>query len=1090
MIEKLAHALHALRPDVSFDELRDVLWLAGYLPSAQAVEVASRRPAASPLPTNADKDTLAADSPAARQRLNLPFAAPTRAAEDGAAFAVDTRTELPIGRAARRVRLRGPEPLADPLGLARALRPLGRRREFGPRVVLDEVATAERIAQTGLAVPVLRPRRERWFDIVLVVEQSPGLAAWRPQVRAFQRLLQRHGGFRRVESLSLSSTDPGAVQLTSTAGTAVSAVSLLERYGRRVIIVVSDCTSPGWHDGSFAEWLQPLTNRLPIAVAQPFDPEVWSHTALGFVELSTLAMHPGAPNSALRVKLPAWARGQRGLVLPVFAMRPESASAWARMLMARGDAWAPAALLPRAEATPEDPVDTEIRALLAVPPADSASDTDLGLLEAFRAAALPAARRLAAGLAVVEPLTLPVMRLVQHTLAPEGGAAALAQVLACGLFRPSEPLRIHNEDTVTFQVMPAVRKRLEAGLPRSQWQEVMLAIGRALEEETSESVDILASIDDPLGQDRLPPSARPFAEFARQSAHRFRRARNVTSAGQSLAQKKNLESATKSSTPDPTATLQPERWVDVALEDTASDEILRVGATYTLAVSVDVARHQAVATAGFAEQSLYPEEVDEVAVTVQLDSNDFQVEERRATLRIRRAGAWRDKARFEITPLHDGASTITVTLLKDDNFLQNIVVTFTVASDRPVRIEATARGRPPSAASVLKPRDVGISLSPAAGGYDCIVWGEVAARARLPLQPAYLASAIDELLSELMKVLMHHDARGEYVFQTGIDIAAAERDFALATMARAGARLFQRVFFGPAAGPDSKSVGNYLREVAGDRKRQLRLQVVAETAPIPWGLLYIGDAGAGAQLDWDSFIGMRHIIEEIPLQTTMAVVDNVIASEPQLAVGINVNTEIDTQLGITVVADQQAWWSNQTSKSQRIRVTSRTRRAELLRALADPTTADQILYFYCHAQSAGPADPGGPDASTLGLSDGVITLGELALDAPTSIPLPGRPLVFINATESAQRSPTFYDGFVRYFIAKGARGVIGTEAKIPALFAARWAERFFERFLNGDALGDIFLELRREFLEQHGNPLGLLYAVHCDGDTRIEPAVR
>lgn len=28
-----------------------------------------------------------------------------------------------------------------------------------------------------------------------------------------------------------------------------------------------------------------------------------------------------------------------------------------------------------------------------------------------------------------------------------------------------------------------------------------------------------------------------------------------------------------------------------------------------------------------------------------------------------------------------------------------------------------------------------------------------------------------------------------------------------------------------------------------------------------------------------------------------------------------------------------------------------------------------------------------------------------------------------------------------------------------------------------------------EFLDQHGNPLGLLYAVHCDGDTRIEPAL-
>ena len=103
--------------------------------------------------------------------------------------------------------------------------------------------------------------------------------------------------------------------------------------------------------------------------------------------------------------------------------------------------------------------------------------------------------------------------------------------------------------------------------------------------------------------------------------------------------------------------------------------------------------------------------------------------------------------------------------------------------------------------------------------------------------------------------------------------------------------------------------------------------------------------------------------------------------------------------------------------------------------------------------------------------------------------LRGKPLVFINACESAELSPAFYDGFVPYFMAKGARGVVGTQCKTPALFAAEWAKRFFERFLDGDALGEAFLDLRREFLDAHGNPLGLLYAVHCDGDTRIEPAL-
>ena len=92
-------------------------------------------------------------------------------------------------------------------------------------------------------------------------------------------------------------------------------------------------------------------------------------------------------------------------------------------------------------------------------------------------------------------------------------------------------------------------------------------------------------------------------------------------------------------------------------------------------------------------------------------------------------------------------------------------------------------------------------MSPASGGgYDCVVWGAVSARARLPIQQAYLASAIDTARRDLSNVVTHRNAAGDYIFQTSIDIPDAERDVALRTMARAGALLFQKIFFGPAAG--------------------------------------------------------------------------------------------------------------------------------------------------------------------------------------------------------------------------------------------------------------------------------------------------
>jgi hypothetical protein len=43
--------------------------------------------------------------------------------------------------------------------------------------------------------------------------------------------------------------------------------------------------------------------------------------------------------------------------------------------------------------------------------------------------------------------------------------------------------------------------------------------------------------------------------------------------------------------------------------------------------------------------------------------------------------------------------------------------------------------------------------------------------------------------------------------------------------------------------------------------------------------------------------------------------------------------------------------------------------------------------------------------------------------------------------------------------------------------------------MEGEPLGELFLDLRRQFLEQHGNPLGLLYNVYCDGDTQVQPGL-
>lgn len=533
----------------------------------------------------------------------------------------------------------------------------------------------------------------------------------------------------------------------------------------------------------------------------------------------------------------------------------------------------------------------------------------------------------------------------------------------------------------------------------------------------------------------------------------------------------------------------PARYINAALEDHPKDDPLQTGGWYVLAFDVDTtANAQAVAAERFRDESVFTRGEEIVDLTVQLASNDFEIREPTRPLRVPRAGKSQGKARFDVSPRHDGRSVLTATFHKQGNFVQQIDIAFDVGAARGAVPESVSRGRSPSAASLLHPRDVGLSIQPGVGGYECMMWGPVAARAKLPVQAAQLAAAIDAARDELVAVVKRKNAAGRQPFLEGIDIDADDdRKEVLRVMSRAGARLFQQLFFGPAAGADSKLIGERLRTMANDRATQLKLQVLAETVPVPWGLLYVGDL---ANPDWDGFLGMRHVIEVIPLQNGLEVLDSTIRSDdPGLAVSLNLNEGIDVQMRANYVAQQKIYWAETARTRTRLRVTPRTRSVQLKQALADARTDDQILYFYCHAASMGLTDPGGTDASSLVLTDAAVTLGDLNLDSPTSVQIAGHPLVFINACESGKMSPTFYDGFVPYFMAKGARGVVGTECETPALFAVEWARRFFERFLDGEPLGDAFLALRREFLQQHGNPLGLMYAVHCDGDTQVEPAL-
>ncbi|MGV9395719.1 SAV_2336 N-terminal domain-related protein [Streptomyces sp. NPDC003668] len=466
--------------DLTAEDVADAVWLARRLGAAPPRDAPGQRPGIGPadppatgpdpMPADADADAdaeaeadvradVGARTPAAetpRPRADAP-AAPVSLLTPGLPARPHGDTGAP---AAFPVRAPAAGALPGLLGLEKALRALGRYRVAAapPRDErIDEEATAERAAASGILLPVTRPGRRRRCDVQLLMDTGPNMAVWGQLVEELRQACQQTGAFASVRVHHLYADDSGALLVGTTAGPGRHtrlrpADELHDPTGRRITFVISDCVGPLWQNGGAQRLLHQWPRTAPLAVVQPLPPRLWGRTAL-----------PAEPGLLVR---PAEVAGRLAFVpddepweepapgarpVPVLQPTPEAFEAFARLLGGSGPvserAWA--ALTAPAPTAPAGPARHGVDPPHDDVPRDDAprADGEVGevyvhheprsddeLLRAFRAGASPGAVRLAVYLAAA-PLTLPVMQLVQRAMLPDTGPMELAEVLLGGLLR-------------------------------------------------------------------------------------------------------------------------------------------------------------------------------------------------------------------------------------------------------------------------------------------------------------------------------------------------------------------------------------------------------------------------------------------------------------------------------------------------------------------------------------------------------------------------------------------------------------------------------------------------------------------------------
>ncbi|MEV6540074.1 SAV_2336 N-terminal domain-related protein [Streptomyces sp. NPDC051665] len=465
----LAERLRArLGVDPSARELAEALWLAEHVSRA---EVTPPEPELAADPPDEPSSIPAPQEPTPRPDTTAPTPTPP-----------DDRTHLYADRRPRPAPRDGteqptPEPdfvpvrvpvataLPNSLALQRALRPLQR---YHPPVRttahrLDEQATAERAAETGLFTPVFRPGARREARMRLLMDASTSTSVWDSTLEELRQICAGLGAFREVQVHYVHQGADGqlAIGTSREPGRALRAAEQLrDPTGRQLTLVLSDCAGPLWRSGQLQRLLHHWTRAAPVAVVQPLPQRLWRRTHLPALP-GTLRRREGL-GARLEFR-PAEGEVPAG-ALPVPVLGPTRAAlgTWARLLSGSTGLSLPAAAAwvhaghSAAQPRPERPA------------------ADPGpLVTAFRRSASRQAVSLAVSFSAV-PLSLPVMQLVQRAVQPGSGPSVLAEVLLSGLLK-------RGDGEGWYEFVPGVREELLRLLPRGDALLVLKHCGEYVE---------------------------------------------------------------------------------------------------------------------------------------------------------------------------------------------------------------------------------------------------------------------------------------------------------------------------------------------------------------------------------------------------------------------------------------------------------------------------------------------------------------------------------------------------------------------------------------------------------------------------------
>ena len=509
MIERVIGAFENLGFDLDDTEIADILWLT----------VQMRRSQSSPLPQLQQQTSASTPQITPTQLpLNQNKKSPKSSSKKEGSANVYSQSPQDSSQTSSGLPIKVPaaQALRNQLAISRSLKPLKRRVPSKNEFILDEAATAERIAEEKLLLPVMRPAPERWLELALVIDEGASMMLWKQTIKEFKQLLERHGAFRDVRTWGLFISEDSKVWLRSRIGSVSrqkklhNPRELIDPNGRRLFVIISDCVSPAWRNGTITKALAAWASTSQMTIIQVLPEWLWERSALGVAESILLrSLAPGVPNQQLiMTALDLFDESDvvNKLKVPVVTLEPESLKNWAWMVAGAGDVQTKGFLLPLdAEVFDIDDESTEN---------NSVELSAKQRLQRFRLTASPMARKLA-GLLAAAPVSLPVVRLVRQTMLPQSSQVHVAEVFLGGILKPLSPINEGVDgDKIQYEFVDGVRDLLLDAIPLTESTEVLRKVSEYVAQRAGLSVDEFTAmlVNPGLFDESSGVLLRPFAQ--------------------------------------------------------------------------------------------------------------------------------------------------------------------------------------------------------------------------------------------------------------------------------------------------------------------------------------------------------------------------------------------------------------------------------------------------------------------------------------------------------------------------------------------------------------------------------------------------